>query len=139
MNPTIFVDTSAWVALIDRNDRLHAAAQRHWHRSLEDGRSFLTSDYVLDESYTLLRRRGRGLAMAMAVHQLVTESRLIEVLAVDAEIRFAAWDLFIRYDDQVLSFTDCTSFALMHRQGLQEAFTFDSDFPTAGFIAAPRP
>lgn len=134
---TVFIDSSAWVALIDRSDRLHPAARKHWLHSLEEERSFLTSDYVLDETYTLLRRRARGLAMAMAVHELVAESRYIDVVPVDAEIRSAAWDLFTAYNDKVLSFTDCTSFALMQRHGLQEAFTFDSDFQRAGYHRAP--
>ncbi|MBI2933751.1 MAG: hypothetical protein HYY16_19075 [Planctomycetes bacterium] len=53
-------------------------------------------------------------------------------------MREAAWKLFKRYDDQVFSFTDCTSFAVMNKLGLKEAFTFDDGFRKVGFATLPR-
>lgn len=75
--------------------------------------------------------------MAIAFNGLVGSSRLIEVAEVSPEIRATAWEIFTTYRDQVLSFTDCTSFALMRERKLLEAFTFDADFQRAGFIVHP--
>ena len=136
---TIFVDASAWIAMIDASDGLHPDARRFWAESRNDRRRFLTSDYVLDETYTFLRRRRRGLEMAVAIHDLVAASRLIEVAEITADLRERAWEIFVGYGDQVLSFTDCTSFALMREHRLPEAFTFDSDFRRAGFVVRPGP
>lgn len=133
----IFVDSSAWIALIDVSDGLHHEARGLWDIARHDRRSFLTSDYVLDETYTMLRRRRHGLRMATAFHGLVESSRLIEVAEIDQTIRRQAWSLFVGYQDKVLSYTDCTSFALMRDRNLLEVFTFDSDFQRVGFIQRP--
>ncbi len=135
--PFVFVDTSAWVALLDVSDGYHARASAFWRSALEDGRRFLTSDFILDETYTLLRRRRRGLKMAVALHDLIDASEIIDEPEIDAELRALGWEIFVGYEDKVLSFTDCTSFALMRERKLIEAFTFDSDFERAGFIVLP--
>lgn len=133
----VFVDTSAWVALIDLGDNLHFRARQCWKTLLGDGRRLLTSDYVLDESYTLLRRRRNGLRMAMLLHDLVSGSRFITEIEVDSGTRAQAWDFFVGYQDKVLSFTDCTSFALMRARTIFEVFAFDSDFGRVGFVLLP--
>jgi hypothetical protein len=135
--PPVFVDSAAWVALIDASDRQHAAAAAYWRQAIDQSRRFVTSDYVLDETFTLLRRRPHGLAMAVAVHDVLESSHFVEQITIDASLRRRAWDLFTSYQDKVLSFTDCTSFALMHHHGLHEAFTFDGDFQRVGFATVP--
>jgi len=60
------------------------------------------------------------------------------VVDVSEDTRTAAWQLFVRYADQLFSFTDCTSFALMRAMKIDEAFTFDRrDFGAAGFVVLP--
>ena len=136
--PELFVDTSAWVALLDVSDSLHGRASAYWAATLAEDRQFLTSDYVLDESYTLLRRRRNGLQMAVLLHDLVTGSELIEEAEIGPELRALGWEIFVGYRDKILSFTDCTSFALMRERTMLEAFTFDADFQRAGFMTLPE-
>jgi hypothetical protein len=57
----------------------------------------------------------------------------------DAEDGLAALDLFARFADQKVGFTDCASFALMRRHRLSRAFTFDRHFLAAGFEVFPPP
>lgn len=135
---TVFVDTAAWVAMADARDRCHGPARRFFADTMAAGDGLLTTDYVLDETYTLLRRRRNGLPMARAVRELVRGSELIEEVEVDLHLRDAAWELFTGYDDKVLSFTDCTSFAVMRERGLRRVFTFDGDFHKVGFVAVPE-
>ncbi len=63
--------------------------------------------------------------MAKALHDLLGASRLIEVAEIGEDPRAAGWETFVTYEEQLLSFTDCTSFALMRQRQLLEAFTFD--------------
>jgi predicted nucleic acid-binding protein len=130
----VFVDTSAFVALVDRRDRNHGAAKRILKALSRGRRPLVTSTYVLDETLTLVRLRiGHAVAVRFG-EQLATTSwcRTLEVLE---DTRAAAWQIFVRYEDQDFSFTDCTSFALMHAMGLTEACTFDrSDYRAAGFV-----
>jgi hypothetical protein len=48
-----------------------------------------------------------------------------------------AIDLFARYSDHELSFTDCVSFVLMKRKRIKRAFTFDHHFRLLGFETHP--
>ena len=75
--------------------------------------------------------------MAVALHDLIVASEMIDEAEIDAHLRVLGWEIFVAYDDKVLSFIDCTSFALMRERKLIEAFTFDSDFERAGFIVLP--
>jgi predicted nucleic acid-binding protein len=131
-----FVDTSGWVALFDADDSNHVAAATHWSQLRRSRLSLYTTDYVLDESITLARRRA-GYAVALALGQALLSSQLLHLIEVTAPVRRDAWRLFQKYDDKVLSFTDCTSFAVMAQLGLHEAFTFDDDFAQVGYVCRP--
>lgn len=128
-----FVDTSAWIAHFDRTDSNHEAAVRFVRRL---DRPLLTTNYVLDEVITLARRRlGHTAAVTLATTILEQKAaRLVRILPEDEE---EAWQLFVRYEDKTLSFTDCTSFAIMRRLNLREAFTFDHHFTQLGFLRVP--
>ncbi len=132
----LFVDTAAWVAIFDRTDADHQAALRFWESCKGTRVAFITSDYVLDESYTNLRLHA-GLPMAMALHDLVEKSKIITVAEVDKNVRQDAWEIFVRYEDKEWSFTDCTSFVLMRRQAITDALTFDHHFRQMGYVVQP--
>jgi predicted nucleic acid-binding protein len=131
-----FVDASFWIALFDRSDAAHGTVTAFWQDLAGQPVRLSTSDYVLDEAYTFLRRHV-GLEAAVDLHVVVQASRLLQVVEVSAPIRTAAWDTLVKYDDKVLSFTDCTSLVLMWRLGLKEALTLDGHFAQVGFVQLP--
>jgi len=53
----IFVDTSAFYALLDRDDRNHQKAKKKWAEILEATPALVTSNYVLVETLALLQSR----------------------------------------------------------------------------------
>lgn len=131
----VFVDTSAWYALIDRADPDHGLVARALH---EFSRDLATSDYVVDETLTLLRYR-LGHNPAVAFGDRVFGGGLATLLRTgQSEIR-RGWDIFRGFDDQRFSFTDCISFALMERHKIVVAVALDSDFQTFGFRCIPAP
>jgi predicted nucleic acid-binding protein len=132
----LFVDTAAWIALLDVSDERHQDAMRFWNEFKARPVRFITSDYVLDEAYTHLRL-SLGLRAAVALHDFVQGSRAITVVEVGKGVCQDAWEVFVRYSDKEWSFTDCTSFALMRRLGLGEVFTFDDDFRQMGYVVQP--
>jgi uncharacterized protein len=137
MKRPAYVDTSAFVALANRRDRNHQAAKNQLTSFSRRRVSLVTSTDVADEVITLVRMKLGHDAAVKAGHAIL-ESRWCKLLEVEANVRGEAWNLFVRYRDQTFSFTDCTSFALMHRFELHEAFTFDRrDFTAAGFTALP--
>jgi hypothetical protein len=135
----VFVDTWGLKALFDLADRDHEAAHAY-RNSVAEGEAgvsgFVTSDFILDEAMTLVRMDA-GHREAISVLDSVRESPFYEITPVDRTIFEEAVEMFRRHEDKRWSFTDCTSFVLMRREGLTEAFTFDRNFKQAGFTIVP--
>jgi len=131
----LFVDTSAWCAVFDRRDQNHRKASEFFISLKGRPIQLITSDYVFDETVTLLRARIGHSAAVTFGESLLKSSVLIE--DIDEPIRTRAWELFVKYRDQDFSFTDCTSFALMMSLKLEDVFTFDRHFLTMGFVCHP--
>ena len=129
----LFVDTSAWVALNDLTDQHHAVAVEKLARIRSEKVELVTSDYILDETLTLIRMRTFHQA-AIAFGDILMKSGVASMVSISDEVRSAAFELFKKYDDKDLSYTDCTSFALMKRLKVQTAFTFDGHFQQVGFM-----
>lgn len=132
MSKPVFVDTSAWFALESRRDANHQRAAELLP-SLVRSRMLVTSNHVLGESFTLMRKL-LGHEAAVRFIRSLGRSRHVERLFTPQELERKAYRLLERYDDQVFSFVDATSFVWMKKLGLREAFTFDSHFQTAGFV-----
>ena len=93
----------------------------------------LTSDLVLGEVWTLTRRRLGHDAAVQSVDAIIGLPDLT-VLAVTQDDAEAAWAWLRLHDEREYSYVDATSFALMRRLGILEAYAFDGDFAAAGFI-----
>ena len=124
----IFVDTSAWYAIIDKNDRDHKAAVKKV-RILD--RPLLTSNYILDEILTLLKTR-LGPSIAIPFGQKLWDQEVSALVRITEEDEEKAWGMFRQYEDKGFSFTDCTSFALMERLDINTVFAFDDHFVQYG-------
>lgn len=133
----LFVDTAGWMSTADSADPRHRASCLARDKWLEGEGYLLTTDYVIDETLTLLRIR-LGLDAAEEWWQLVAASQRVrhEVINTDRAERVRA--IFFRYRDKTFSFTDCTSFALMRELRVRTALTTDRHFRQAGFDLLPR-
>jgi predicted nucleic acid-binding protein len=123
-----FVDTSYWVALRLRRDANHGIAVRLW----APGQPILTTNQVVGETWTFLRRRD-GHGSAVAFLDAVESAHWLTVIHVDDAIEREARAWLRRHDERVYSFVDAASFAVMRRERLREALAFDGDFSAAGF------
>lgn len=122
------------MACADRNDPAHAKCLAVRDDRLRSGFLLVTTDYVLDETLTLLRLR-LGLGAARDWWERVSQSPRVFIADIDAELRSKALDWFFRFEDKDFSFTDCASFAFMRREKIREALTTDRYFRQAGFEA----
>ncbi|MGI9305218.1 MAG: type II toxin-antitoxin system VapC family toxin [Gammaproteobacteria bacterium] len=132
----MLVDTGAWYALIDRKDpdheRVRVCLDEHLGR-------MITTDYVVDETITLLRyRAGWKAARAFGKSLLDNEPHISALVTLKQEERQEAWKIFCRYRDKSFSFTDCTSFALMRKLKLDTAIAIDRDFRSFGLHCIPH-
>lgn len=132
----LFVDTSGWLAAFSAAETEHDTVKEALEEAVTR-RAVVTSDYIVDEALTLFQVR-RGHARAMQFGETVWRRGGADVLEVDASIREAAWTLFSKFGDQGLSFTDCTTAALMRRQNLDDILTLDRRFDLFGLNRLPR-
>lgn len=133
----IFVDTSAWYALEVEDDAHHVEARRFLDKLSSNSHGVsVTTDYVLDETMTLLSMR-RGLQAASTFIDKVRRSRSVKVFWVGEEVFDKAVELFRGSHGRSWSFTDCTSFALMRELSVSDAYAFDTHFAEAGFDIRP--
>lgn len=134
----IFIDTGAFLGRYLKNDQFHESAVGFWRRLGELGTPLLVSNFVLDETMTLLARRASyGFASERA--RTIYASPAFDILRPTAKDELEALRYFRKYADQRVSFTDCISFVLMRNAGIREAFTFDKHFRVAGFGVRPGP
>ena len=132
-----FADSSGWIALFDPDDKRYALVQ-NWVREIsEHDHRLVTTDYILDETIThLVATVNHNKAESFAVWVLA--QKRLQIVHIDEELWDEALALFRRYDDKEFSFTDCTSFAVMQRLKINDAFSFDHHFKQMSFRLWPR-
>lgn len=135
---SVFVDTSAFVALRNRSEAEHERAREQLTGLIEDGATLFTSNYVFAETYTaLLVRVGREEAVEWG--RRFRAGAAIELVRLDAAVEDEAWEILERHADKRWSYVDATSFALIERDGGGEAFAFDAHFSQRGLRVLPEP
>ena len=127
----IFVDTSAFLAIENLRDNYYRKAVALRDTLLKAGKLLVTSDYIMDESYTVIRFRA-GHHIAVQFGEAVRGSKFLRIEPIAPNLIEKAWELFKTFSDHEFSFTDCTSFVLMERLKIKTAFTFDAHFKEYG-------
>ena len=128
----VFVDTSAWYALQVTDDTHHQTAKAIFSHLFKKYQIFLTSNHVIGETYTLLRT-SRGYKVARRFMDILRQSPRLEAYFATLQIEREALKLLHQYRDHPFSFVDGVSFCIMLKEGIREAFAFDSHFAIAGF------
>jgi len=132
----IYLDTGAFLARFIEKDQHHEKASEVWKRLRRRSEPCLTSNFVLDETFTLLARWA-GVRFAVDRARNLYASRFLTILRPEREDEIKALALFGKYGDQAVSFTDAVSFVLMRKHRCRRAFTFDRHFDAAGFTRVP--
>jgi predicted nucleic acid-binding protein len=126
----VFIDTSAFFAVLDADDANHAAAGRIWKDLIERREELVCSNYILIECFALLQRR-LGLEAARVFQTDVVG--VLQIRWVDEPLHAAGVSALLTAGRRQLSLVDCVSFELMRRLGLTRAFAFDQDFVDQDF------
>ena len=103
---------------------------------LWDHQLLTTRNFVLDELATNLARKSNYQFAARKI-QTLYDSEAFDILRPSEEHERLAVQMFAKYADQEVSFTDCISLALMKAHGIHRAFAFDRHFDLPGFIRLP--
>jgi hypothetical protein len=132
----IFVDTSAWIALVDKDDSHHKEAASSYPSLLKNHRNLITSNFVIAETYIIiLNELGHKLAIDF-LEKLKASPRILKIYS-NEDIEAEAEPILVKYSDQDFSYTDAVSFVIMKRQKIRKTFSFDKHFVIAGFVNIP--
>ena len=125
-----FVDTSAFLAVVDGGDRNHAKAARKWKDLVDGDATMVCTSYVLVETTALLQACF-GLQAVRVFHEDLAP--LLTIEWVEPELHQAGMTGVLTASRRELSLTDCVSFEVMRRRGIRHAFAFDRHFREQGF------
>jgi uncharacterized protein len=132
MRHETFVDSAGLFAVLVKGEPMHRRANDLLKHAVRLRRRFVTTDYVLDETATLLKVRGHG-HLCLILFETVFDSAACRVEWMDPERFMETRRFFLKRHDQDWSFTDCFSFWLMRELRLRDALTTDAHFREAGF------
>jgi uncharacterized protein len=132
----VFADSSGFIAAWNPRDALHSRAAAAWREIAQARDRIVTTQLVLAETVTLLRRRA-GWEVSRRAGAAMLESERIEIARLDDDQLAAAWREFVRLPDPKLSLCDAASFIVMRDRHLRRAFSFDRHFVDAGFEIIP--
>jgi len=126
----VFVDTSAFINLLDEDAGDHAAAAATWLRLLNEQATQRSTDYVRLETWALLQAR-----FGMDAVRKFDRSYLpvVEWLHVTEPQFAAAKTLVLSARRRGLSLVDAASFTVMRDEAIEAAFAFDRHFREQGF------
>lgn len=131
-----FVDTAAFLARYLSKDQYHRAALDSWRELEQADEPLVTSNFVLDETFTLFGRYAHY-SFAAERAKIIYTSKALTILRPGLDDELVALELFTKYAEHRISFTDAVSFVLMRKHGIAQAFTFDRHFAHAGFEVVP--
>ena len=131
----VFVDTSAFYALLDADDENHSRSAETWRQVMGSDENVITTNYILVETFALIQSR-LGLE---AVREF--QEDIIPVLSVEfvtPEVHRLGIAALLAASRRGLSLVDCISFEVMRDLGIKSVFTFDGHFQQYGFSPIPR-
>jgi len=128
----VFIDTGLLVTFHNTRDANHERATELMRQIVEGelGTAY-TSDYIFDEAVTVALIRTHNPRNAKAVGSMMlgeSNPPFLAILRVSEDDFKEAWSLFSKHAERRLSFTDCTSIALMRKRGIETIVSFDRDF-----------
>jgi predicted nucleic acid-binding protein len=129
----VFVDTAAWIALINISDGLHVPARQVMSTLRQQQVRLVTTEFALLEVADALSAPTTRSQTAVFVDGLRRLS-VLRIIPASRELLADGWELYKQRSDKEWSLTDCTSFVVMMREQITQAFTSDHHFEQAGFV-----
>ena len=126
----IFNDTSAFNALLGRDDANNQKAKKVWTNLLVAEHVLVTSNYILVEAFALMQNR-LGLEAVRGFQEDILT--LVNIEFVSPEMHRSGMSALLSASRRSLSLVDCVSFELMRSSGIKTVFAFDNHFKEQGF------
>ena len=130
----IFVDSSAFLAIVKVDDLNHLRAKQQWTDLLNSNEALYTNNYVMVESIAIIQKRS-GLKVVGQLQKNFLS--LVNIDWISEEYHSQALETVFERKLRRLSLVDSTAFQTMRRLGIETAFTFDNYFREEGFRTIP--
>jgi predicted nucleic acid-binding protein len=132
----LFIDTWGWLNIFNQHENHHQITVQYYQNFIQQGGQIYTTDYILDETLTLLSKRRPFLIVQQTITTLDA--------AIDTNFLIMAWmtpkrfaeakQLRLKFHDKLnISFTDLTSMIVMQELGISQILTGDAHFTHVGF------
>jgi len=135
----VFIDTSAWIDLMNSNERHHAAAVK-FHKSLSPMTLRITSWGIVSETFTWIRYHigYREASRWLTLKDSLENQGFLQVVYPDHQMEAGVRKVISRFHDQQLSYVDAFSLALIQsRPDIDAIFAFDYHMSLAGIAVLP--
>lgn len=130
----IFIDTSGFIAVLDKDDANHSVAANTWMDILMSEQTLVTTNYVLVETCALAQNRLGMKAIKLFQEDIVP---VLHIEWIDKTVHHTAMEVLLAAERKKLSLVDCVSFETMRLEMITNVFTFDKNFKEQGFICLP--
>jgi uncharacterized protein len=129
---SLFVDTSAWIALFSQRDQYHADADCIFRAVAESKQHLFTTNLILAETHSFFLH-GAGIRAAAAALARIESSPRVHIEFAGEGHHKSAKNWMQKLKDHPISYADAVSFSAMEAEGCREAIAFDHHFRVAGF------
>ena len=129
----VFIDTAAWLALLNIDDIWHQQAKEIRLELVKQNYIFITTEFVLLEVGDTLCSQVLRKNTANFLHNIY-QLKSNKIITLSQDLLQLGLSLYEQRLDKDWGLTDCISFVVMQREQIQEAFTSDKHFEQAGFI-----
>ena len=137
----VFVDSSAWIDLMNRKERHHAAAIE-FHKSLNPMTLRITSWGIVSETFTWIHYHigNREASRWIVLKESLEHQGFLQIVFPNPEMEVGVRKVIDRFYDQALSYVDAFSIALIQsRPDIDAIFAFDHHMTLAGLPVLPGP
>lgn len=129
----IFVDTAAWIALLNTRDALHSKAERVRDQLQQQKATLVTTEFILIEVADALCSSTLRQKTVIFINRL-RQVKNLRIVPVSEALLAKKWEFYSQRPDKDWSLTDCISFMVMTQAEIIQAFTSDHHFEQAGFM-----
>jgi len=127
---SVFIDTSAILAILDAADHRHNQAENAWTALMSSDEEIITSNYILVETTSLLHSRFGTAAVRQFTDIMVPT---LTVYWVDESLHNIAAAVVTASPNRGPSLVDCVSFEIIRRQRIDSVFAYDRHFEKMGY------
>jgi uncharacterized protein len=131
----VFVDTSAFYAILDADDENHTSSAETWRHIMNSDEAVVSTNYVLVETFALVQNR-LGLEAVRKFQEDIVP--VLQIEFVTPEIHRVGIASLLTASRRNLSLVDCISFEVMRDTGIRSVFAFDDHFHQYGFSKIPQ-